>query len=288
GIIVVNKPQGWTSFDVIAKLRGVFATKKIGHSGTLDPMATGVLPLFVGRAVKAVDMQQESGKRYTATVLFGQKTDTGDITGEVLQTASCRITCAELQAVLPQFVGEIEQIPPMYSAIKIDGQPLYKLARKGQTVKREPRKITIQAINYIEEKTENTFVLDVVCSKGTYIRTLLEDIGMALGVPATMAGLVRTQSGPYTLAQSYTLQQLQSAKEDGSLESLLAPVESIFTLFERVDCDAETYKRMQNGAPTKVPHKDQQYKLYYENNFIGIVEVKEGKMQPVKLFIERN
>ncbi|MEG2770695.1 MAG: tRNA pseudouridine(55) synthase TruB, partial [Oscillospiraceae bacterium] len=192
GILVVDKPSDWTSFDVIAKMRGVLKTKKIGHSGTLDPMATGVLPLFIGPAARAVDMQTNHQKAYTAHILLGKKTDTADITGEVLETCDKIVSEDEFKNILPSLCGEQLQMPPMYSAIKINGQALYKLARKGIEIKREPRKIEIFAIDFVGKVAENEYEINIKCSKGTYIRVLAEDIGTALGTLATMSALRRT------------------------------------------------------------------------------------------------
>ena len=187
GILIVDKPMDWTSFDVVAKLRGVLGTRKLGHSGTLDPMATGVLPVFCGGASKAVDLQLNHDKTYRATLRLGARTDTGDSTGTVLETAPVTAGEKELLAVLPQFIGPQMQVPPMYSAVKINGQPLYKLAREGVTVERKARPIEIYGIEYGGSPAENEYVLTVRCSKGTYIRTLLEDIAAAMGQKGTMS-----------------------------------------------------------------------------------------------------
>ena len=231
GVINVIKPKDWTSFDVIAKLRRIYHQKKIGHGGTLDPMATGVLPVFCGGASKAVDLQLNHDKTYRATLRLGARTDTGDSTGTVLETAPVTAGERELQAVLPQFVGKQMQVPPMYSAVKINGQPLYKLAREGVTVERKARPIEIYSITYGGSPAENEYVLDVTCSKGTYIRTLLEDIAAAMGQKGTMSALRRTCAGLYTEADAHTLEEILAAKEQGpaALEALMLPVESVFT-----------------------------------------------------------
>ena len=195
GILIVDKPMEWTSFDVIAKLRGILGTRKLGHSGTLDPMATGVLPVFCGGASKAVDLQLDHTKTYCARLRLGMQTDTGDITGTVLETAPVTAGEKELLAVLPRFLGPQMQTPPMYSAVKINGQPLYKLAREGVTVERKARPIEILDIRYGGSPVENEYVLTVRCSKGTYIRTLLEDIAAAMGQKGTMSALRRTTAG---------------------------------------------------------------------------------------------
>ena len=184
-ILPVDKPAGWTSFDVLAKLRGALGTRRLGHAGTLDPMATGVLAVFIGNATAAADRQPDHDKTYEATIRLGLRTDTGDVTGTVLETAPVTVGEAELKAVLPQFMGRQMQLPPMYSAVKINGQPLYKAARKGQTVERTPRPITIYEITYLGSPAPGDYTIRVSCSKGTYIRVLAEDIGTALGVPAT-------------------------------------------------------------------------------------------------------
>ncbi len=230
GILIVDKPMDWTSFDVVAKLRGVLGTRKLGHSGTLDPMATGVLPVFCGGASKAVDLQLNHDKSYRAVLKLGARTDTGDVTGTVLETAPVTAGEGELLAVLPQFIGPQMQVPPMYSAIKLNGQPLYKLAREGVTVERKARPIEIYSITYGGSPAENEYVLDVTCSKGTYIRTLLEDIAAAMGQKGTMSALRRTSAGVYTEADAHTLEEILAAKEQGmdALEALMLPVESVF------------------------------------------------------------
>lgn len=287
GIIVVNKPSDWTSFDVIAKLRGVFKTRKIGHSGTLDPMATGVLPLFVGPAVKAVDMQQNHTKRYTATMLVGTATNTGDITGEALQQSDVKISLEQLKMAAKSFIGEIEQIPPMYSAVKINGQALYKLAREGKTVERASRRVEIFSIEVVEQISDNEFVLDVKCSKGTYIRTLIEDLAKSCGSCATMSKLTRTQSGDFTLNPSYTIEQLQQAADKGILESLLLPVDSIFAHYKRLDIDDVTRHRMFNGAPAKLNGSAGTYRIYHNESFLGLAKIEDNKLTIIKMLVER-
>ena len=200
-ILPVDKPAGWTSFDVLAKLRGALGTRKLGHSGTLDPMATGVLAVFIGKATAAADRQLDHDKTYEATLRLGLRTDTGDVTGETLETAPVTVGEAELCAVLPQFRGDRMQLPPMYSAVKINGQPLYKAARKGQTVERTPRPITIYDIEYLGSPAQDEYTIRVACSKGTYIRVLADDIGTAYGVPATMAALRRTRPGAFKIQE---------------------------------------------------------------------------------------
>ncbi|MBQ2177944.1 MAG: tRNA pseudouridine(55) synthase TruB, partial [Oscillospiraceae bacterium] len=192
GIIIINKPAGWTSMDVCAKLRGIFHEKRVGHAGTLDPMATGVLPVFVGQATKAVSFAESGEKEYLARLRLGLTTDTQDTTGTVLSELPVTVTEEDLRAVLPRFTGEIEQIPPMYSAVKVQGRKLYELARKGAEVERKPRAVTIFALELLGQTGKNEYALRVRCSKGTYIRTLCHDIGAVLGCGGAMSALERT------------------------------------------------------------------------------------------------
>ncbi len=249
GILVVDKPQGFTSFDVVAKLRGICQTRKIGHGGTLDPMATGVLPVFISGAAKAVDLQPRQDKTYEATLQFGLATDTGDITGEVLETSDLVIMEQDFEAVLPRFEGEQQQLPPMYSAVKVNGKALYRYAREGQEVERKSRTITVHSIQYLGKgEKDNQFVIRVHCSKGTYIRTLSEDIGKALGVPATLAALRRTQAGMFTIEEALTLAEIQQAKDEGRLESLLLPIAKVFDEMPKHTLGERDIRRLCNGA----------------------------------------
>ena len=223
GIIIMDKPAGWTSMDVCAKLRGILKTKKVGHAGTLDPMATGVLPVFVGSATKAVSFAENGDKEYIAGLRLGVTTDTQDTSGNVLERRETSVSREALEAVLPRFTGEIQQIPPMYSAIKINGQKLYELARKGAEIQRSARNITIFELELLEQDESGDWTLRVRCSKGTYVRTLCHDIGQALGCGGCMSALRRTMAAGFTLAESHTLEEVQQAGE-----SLLAPTDSLF------------------------------------------------------------
>ena len=288
GILIVDKPMDWTSFDVVAKLRGVLGTRKLGHSGTLDPMATGVLPVFVGRATRAVEFASESNKEYIADIKLGVITDTQDQTGTVLETRPVTAGRTEVEAALAPFRGEILQVPPMYSAVKVNGQPLYKAARAGKTVERTPRPVTLHSIMLAGSPAPNEYILNIHCSKGTYVRVLLEDIGRALGVPATMAALRRTASGPYTLEMAYTLDELQRAREAGTLESLLLSVESVFTCLPAVEVNEETRRRLLNGAPTyRFPARDGRYRALCAGEFLGVCRVEKHILTVEKLFCER-
>ena len=292
GILIVDKPTGWTSFDVIAKLRGIMGTRKLGHSGTLDPMATGVLPVFCGGASKAVDLQLDHTKAYRAALKLGARTDTGDVTGTVLETAPVTAGEAELLAVLPQFVGPQMQTPPMYSAVKINGQPLYKMARQGIEVERKARPIEIFSIEYGGSPAKDEYVLTVRCSKGTYIRTLLEDIAAAMGQKGTMSALRRVSSGVYGEADAHTLEEIQAAKNAGmeQLEALMLPVESVFTSLPLLTVAPKVEQHLYNGCPTsRYPAADGRYRVRNEAGaFLGLANVTGGVLKVEKLFVERN
>lgn len=280
GILIMDKPIDFTSFDVVAKLRGICQIKKIGHGGTLDPMATGVLPVFVGGAVKAVDMQPRQDKTYEATILFGKATDTGDITGETLETSDKEISAQALQNILPHFLGAGEQLPPMYSAVKINGKALYRYAREGKTVERKARPIEIYSIEYLGAKEKNQYRIRVHCAKGTYIRVLVEDIGKALGVPATLAALRRTQAGLFSIENAYTFEQVQQAKDEKRLQQLLLPVQTVFEEIPKINISQANVQRLLNGAA--VYHVKQpmgQYGLYTEHGvFLGLGQVVEDNI----------
>ena len=292
GILIVDKPMDWTSFDVVAKLRGVLGTRKLGHSGTLDPMATGVLPVFCGGASKAVDLQLNHDKAYRANLRLGARTDTGDSTGTVLETAPVTAGEKELLAVLPQFIGPQMQVPPMYSAVKINGQPLYKLAREGVTVERKARPIEIYGIEYGGSPAENEYVLTVRCSKGTYIRVLAEEIGAALGVPATLSALRRTQAGVFSLEQCHTLPEILAAAERGELAAndWVLPIETVFAPLPALHVNEGVKAHLLNGCPTShYKAADGRYRVYEESGaFLGLAGVEEGVLKVEKLFCERD
>lgn len=290
GILIVDKPAGWTSFDVIAKLRGILGTRKLGHSGTLDPMATGVLPVFCGSASKAVDLQENHDKTYRAVLQLGLRTDTGDITGTVLETGPVTAGERELLAVLPQFEGEIRQLPPMYSAVKVNGMPLYKAARQGIQVERKPRTVTIYGIRYGGSPAPDAYALEVSCSKGTYIRTLAEDIAAAMGQKATLSALRRTQAGVYGEADAHTLAEIQAARENGTLEDLFLPVESVFLNLPLLVADDIVRRHLENGCPTsRYPAADGRYRVRDKAGaFLGLARVEQGVLKVEKLFCERS
>lgn len=288
GILVVDKPTDWTSFDVIAKLRGVLSTRKLGHAGTLDPLATGVLPVFAGPAAKAVDMQLDHTKTYRAVIRFGLSTDTGDVTGEVLQTAQTAVSKQALAQVLPHFLGDQMQVPPMYSAVKIKGVPLYKLARQGLTVERKARPVTIHSLTLLGQSAEQDFEIEVSCSKGTYVRTLLEDLGKALHAPACLAALRRTRAGLFQIENSHTMQQIIAAQQQGCLNELFLPVESVFMHLPTFEANDEILLRLYNGAPCyRIPGADGVYRLHGQSGFVGLAKLEGGRLSVEKLFIER-
>ena len=250
GILCMNKPHDFTSFDVIGKLRGILHMKRLGHTGTLDPMATGVLPILVGTATKACDILPNQDKTYQATVVFGKATDTLDIWGKPLQDyPEQHVTEAALRAILPEFLGDITQLPPMYSAVSVNGKRLYELARKGETVERPTRTVHIDAITLDAfDETQQTATLTVSCGKGTYIRTLLSDIGQRLGGDAVMTALTRTAACGYPLQDCLTFEQVAAAMADGTLEEHLLPTDSLFSSYPKLRLNAAQERMFCNGV----------------------------------------
>ena len=290
GIIIIDKPAGWTSMDVCAKLRGMFHEKRVGHAGTLDPMATGVLPVFIGRATRAVEFAAGSDKEYIAGLKLGVVTNTQDTTGEVLEERSVEVTRDQLLAALERFTGDIEQIPPMYSAIKINGKKLYELARKGKEVERRPRPVTIRALEVLDGPgTGADFVLRVVCSKGTYVRTLCHDIGQALGCGGCMSSLRRVKAAGFTLEDSVGLEAVQAAVDRGEGESLLLPVDACFAgVPVLVLKTAGAEKKIRNGAALAARDiPDGEYRVYgADKTFLALGRAADGKLSTVKSFFE--
>ncbi len=282
GIVVVNKPQGWTSMDVCAKLRGIFREKRVGHAGTLDPMATGVLPVFVGQATKAVSFAEDGKKEYVARLHLGVVTDTQDTSGEILRQSAVNVTEDDLRAVLQRFLGEIEQIPPMYSAIKINGQKLCDLARKGVTVERKSRRITIYELELLPRDASGDWGLRVVCSKGTYIRTLCHDIGAALGCGGCMSALTRTMAAGFTLDEAVTPDEIQMRGT-----ALLRPVDSLFRQHPAYRIgDAETERRCRCGNPIRDgAAADDIYRVYAtDGTFLAISRCEDGILTSIRNF----
>ena len=283
GIVIVDKPSGWTSQDVTARLRRVFGTRRIGHGGTLDPMATGVLPVFVGRATRGVEFFEHAQKGYEALLVPGLTTDTEDTTGTVLTQQEVSITEEQIEAVLPKFRGDILQVPPMYSALKVNGQKLYDLARKGREVPREPRPITISELTFLGFEDKN-LLLRVQCSKGTYIRTLCKDIGQALGCGGCMGRLRRIRAGEYTLQNAVPLETLLNAEHP---EQYLLPVDSMFSNYPAVKLTPNQEKRCRNGNAFSVPLAPGTYRAYSQNGeFLMLAKVEQGTMTTVKSFFE--
>ena len=283
GIIIIDKPAGWTSQDVTAKLRGVFATRRIGHGGTLDPMATGVLPVFVGRATRGVEFFEHAEKTYEATLRLGITTDTEDITGTVLEEKPVAVTETQLLAVLESFKGEIQQIPPMYSAIKINGQKLVDLARKGKEVERPARAITIFALDFLG-MTGTDVRLRVHCSKGTYIRTLCKDIGEKLGCGGCMAALRRVTAGNYTEKDAIPLTALVESENP---QQYLQKVDTLFMEHPAVTLTEKQSLRTRNGNSFSIALPDSTYRAYDQNGeFLMLAKVVGGVMSTIKSFFQ--
>ena len=289
GILVIDKSAGWTSQDVAAKLRGVFHERRVGHGGTLDPMATGVLPVFIGRATRAAEFLESAEKEYVAGLRLGVVTDTQDTSGTVLETNSVCVTRAQLEAALRQFLGPIEQIPPMYSAIKINGQKLYELARRGQEVARRPRSITIHALELLEGEGAD-WTVRVRCSKGTYVRTLCHDLGRALGFGGCMSSLRRTRAGSFTLAQAVTMQQVLDFAAGQDPQQLLMPVDAVFAAHPPLIVTLGQAAKLKNGAQVKDwQFQPGTYRVYAEDGeFLLLGRVEGGVLTTIKSFFEVN
>ena len=285
GIIVIDKPQGWTSMDICAKLRGMYREKRIGHAGTLDPMATGVLPVFIGRATRAVEFASEGEKEYVAGLKLGVVTNTQDTSGEVLESRPVSVTPEQLEEALAKFRGDIEQIPPMYSAIKVNGKKLYELARKGKEVERKPRPVTIHALTLEEQTAPDEYVIRVRCSKGTYIRTLCHDIGQILGCGACMSSLRRTMAAGFTLEQAVTLDAVQDSEDRAAL---LLKVDTYFSKYPALTVAGGAEKKLRNGMTLVMPQlAPGQYRVYGESGeFLALCEAADGKLTTVKSFFE--
>ena len=282
GIIIIDKPQDWTSMDVCAKIRGILHEKRVGHGGTLDPMATGVLPVFVGQATRGVEYAENARKEYVAGLRLGQITDTQDTSGHVLETRPVQISREQVAAVLEQFRGPQQQIPPMYSAIKVGGKKLYELARKGQEVVRKPRSITIYELELLEQVSETDYLLRCLCSKGTYIRTLCHDIGQALGCGGTMFSLRRTMAAGFTEDQAVTLEEVQAQGE-----ALLLPTDSLFASYPILLLKSDrAEKRVRCGNPITLPGTpDGTYRVYSQDRqFLCLSQARGGTLTSLKNF----
>ena len=282
GILIIDKPSGWTSMDVCAKVRGILREKRVGHGGTLDPMATGVLPVFVGQATRAVEFAENSQKEYVAGLRLGQVTNTQDITGEILESHPVAVGTGDVETALSQFLGDLQQIPPMYSAIKINGQKLYDLARKGQVVERKPRSVTIYELELLEQTDKTDYLFRCVCSKGTYIRTLCHDIGRLLGCGGTMSSLCRTRAAGFTLEQAVTLEEVQAQGE-----ALLLPTDSLFAQYPILPLNSSKQEqRVRNGNFLTMPSvPDGLYRIYgLDGAFLCLYRAAGGTLRSIKNF----
>lgn len=281
GIVIVDKPAGWTSQDVVSKLRGVFREKRIGHGGTLDPMATGVLPVFVGRATRAVPYFESAEKIYEAGLKLGMTTDTQDTTGRVLEEKE-PTSIQELDGVLPQFRGDIKQIPPMYSAVKIDGKKLYQLARKGREVERKPRPITIFGLERLA--SDGDPILRIHCSKGTYVRTICHDIGQVLGCGGCMSSLRRVQAGTYDLTQAVPLADLVASPNP---LAYLIPVDTMFAHLSACQLTEKETARCRNGNAIPRDLQPGRYRVYDHNgDFFMVASCENCILTTEKSFFE--
>ena len=288
GVFAVDKPSGFTSFDVVAKLRGLLKIRKIGHGGTLDPMATGVLPIFIGKATKAVDLVEPQIKRYTATARFGIKTDTGDITGSIIQSNNIFPERADILGTIKSFIGEIEQIPPMYSAIKSEGKRLYNIAREGKTIERKPRKITVFSINLLEyDNVKKEIRIDVLCSKGSYIRTLVEDIAAASGALSVLSELRRTKSGRFEEDRclSLTTVERMTASYD---YSFINTTDSLFSDYRIINLTTQQEKLFLNGIKINIADtvsEGERVRVFGEKGFLALAGITDRKLISIVRFI---
>ena len=286
GILLIDKSADWTSSDVIAKLRGVLHERRIGHSGTLDPLATGLLVVFVGRATRAVEFAESQDKQYRASLRLGLATDTQDITGHRISGEERDVSAEELERVLVSFRGELEQLPPMYSAIKVGGKKLYEIARRGGEVERRPRKVTVSELKLLGREDED-FVLQITCSKGTYVRTLCHDIGMALGCGGCMSALRRLRAGSFSLDGAYRLEEVQAAADRGEADKLFLPVDTLFSARPAVSLDRRAEGKIRTGSSVELDAPDGTYRVYGpEGSFLALGRVQQGELSSIKSFFE--
>lgn len=286
GILLIDKEPDWTSNDVVAKLKGILHQRRIGHSGTLDPMATGLLVVFVGRATRAVEFAEGHDKRYLASLRLGIDTDTQDTSGTVLERRPVSVTRDELEAALNNFKGELEQIPPMYSAIKHKGRPLYEIARKGGQVERKARKITVYDISVTVEQ-EGDYLLDIRCSKGTYVRTLCHDLGQALGCGGCMSSLRRVEAGQFKVENAYKLCRVQEYADMDRAEELLLPVDTLFQQLGSCTVNADQEKRLRCGNEVVMDIAAGDYRVYSAGGeFLMLGHVENGILKTIKSFFE--
>lgn len=292
GIINVYKEAGFTSFDVVAKLRGILKIRKIGHTGTLDPDATGVLPICIGKATKICDLLTDRDKTYRAVMRLGIVTDTLDMSGNVLETNEVIVTEEDVKSAIMTFVGDIMQIPPMYSALKVNGQKLVDLARKGQVVERKPRPVTIYDIS-IEDITLPLVTFTISCSKGTYIRTLCDDIGRKLGCGGCMESLERIKAAGFSVENALTLSDIERIRDEGDLDSIILAIDEALVEYPKVVADEECTKILQNGGKVSVDDltltdlNAEMVRMYMaDDTFVGIYERVGDVYKPNKMFLE--
>lgn len=286
GVLLVDKEQSWTSSDVVVKLKGILRQRRVGHAGTLDPMATGLLVVFAGRATRAVEFAERDSKRYLASLRLGTVTDTQDVWGTVLEKNAADVGRDELEAALKRFRGAQEQLPPMYSAVKVNGKKLCDVARRGGEVERRPRSIVIHELTLLGQSGED-WLLDVRCSKGTYIRTLCHDIGQALGCGGCMSALRRTEAGGFSVENALTISEIQALADAGELEKRLLPVDRLFAGNQMCRVSSEEEKKLRCGSsfPTSLPDGD--YRVYGESGaFLMLGRAEDGRMHTVKSFFE--
>ena len=293
GIICVNKPQGITSFGVCAKLRGITGEKKCGHTGTLDPMAQGVLPVMLGGATRFLDYLPESDKGYKASFILGKTTDTLDITGKVTGEYEVNVGRTEVEKALGAFRGKISQLPPMYSAVSVNGERLYELARKGIEVERASREVEIKRLELVDEK-DGEYVIDVLCTKGTYIRTLIDDLGRMLGCGAVMTSLVRTSAMGFTLEDCVTLDELKRRKaENIGFADVMVPLDKALEAYGRITVTAAQGARFRNGGALDLNRikksltQGELYRVYDESGFLGLGQASESELNIKRIFVEK-
>lgn len=296
GIICVNKEKDITSFGVCAKMRGILKEKKVGHTGTLDPMATGVLPVMIGGATRFLDYLPESDKGYRAAFVLGKTTDTLDITGTVTAENEVNSTKADVKNALAKFRGRIMQTPPMYSAVSVNGKRLYDLARQGIEVEREKREVEIKRLELADcNENENEYTIDVLCTKGTYIRTLIDDIGKVLGCGAVMTSLVRTYAMGFTLDDCKTLDELHQLKDsEKGFESVLLPLEKALSVYDKAVVSPAQAVRFKNGGALDLVRvkkqltADEIYRVYSPDGvFLGLGKAVETQLKVEKLFVNK-
>ena len=284
GILIVNKPEGVSSHGAVARLRRILGEKKIGHGGTLDPMAQGVLPVFIGRATRASGLLQEGGKSYLAHVRFGISTDTQDTTGRVLTQSGAAPERAQIKEALSAFRGEIRQIPPMYSALSVGGVRLYKLARQGEQIEREARTVTVYALTLGDRLENGDWPLSIDCSKGLYVRTLIDDLGKALGCGAAMSALVRTRAGDFRLEDALTLGQIEALHEKNELSPHILRADCLFSDLPARTVPDEICARLKNGQHIALSLSDGKARVYCGEEFVGILETTNGISKIEKSF----